>query len=120
MKKFKARNQFEKMKHRSRVRFLLSMAGILVLLVVVVFIENRYTEAISVEKVILVKDAPIENRFSSTDFAVGEGSVTKSVTVYYFYAEDGTCVEVEPGVYHTKNVGETYRGPWKKKSKRLF
>ena len=107
--------QFKKMKRWTKTTMILSVVVFFGLVILIMFAEEKVTDAISVEKVIMTKDSPIENRFSSIDYVWGEGSVTKSITVYYFFAEDGTCVEVEPGVYHTKNPGDTHWGPWQKK-----
>jgi len=63
-----------------------------------------------IERVISEKDAPIENEFSGVDFIFGEGSITKSVTVYYFYSEDGLSVKVDRKTYFSKKVGDVYVG----------
>lgn len=65
-----------------------------------------------IERVISEKDAPIENEFSGVDFIFGEGSITKSVTVYYFYSEDGLSVKVDRKTYFSKKVGDVYVGEW--------
>lgn len=59
-------------------------------------------------KVIKAKDAPIENKFSSGDYFFGEGSVTKSQTVYYFYFKDGSSKEVKRETYFKFDEGEKY------------
>ena len=66
-----------------------------------------------VTKVISSKEAPIENRFSAGDFFFGSGSISKSQTVYYFFAEDGTMVEVDLRTYASKKVGDNYSANWK-------
>ena len=59
-------------------------------------------------KIIASKEAPIENRFSAGDFFFGEGSITKSQTVYYFVSTDGKMVEVDLRTYSTKKIGDSY------------
>jgi len=59
------------------------------------------------KKLVIGKDAPIENRFSSGDIIFGSGSVTKSQTVYYIVGEDGTLCEVDLGVYARIKIGDS-------------
>lgn len=56
-------------------------------------------------KKIIEKSAPNENRFSAGDFVFGKGSVTKTRTVYYLIAEDGTVCEVGLSEYHKTKIG---------------
>jgi len=58
---------------------------------------NKYQE-----KVIIAKDAPIENRY-------GYGSET----VYYFYSSDRKSIEVDRTTYNVYKVGYKYIGKWK-------
>lgn len=65
-------------------------------------------------KVIAAKEAPIENNFSGIDFFFGNGSITKSQTVYYFIAVDGALVSVDLKTYASKKIGDTYSSTnWK-------
>ncbi len=54
------------------------------------------------------KGNDIDNRFSAGDFFFGNGSVTKSETVYFLILEDGNIVEVDRGEYYKYKVGENY------------
>jgi len=75
--------------------------------------EQKAREAVyNAGKVVSAKDAPIENRFSATDYFWGEGSVTKSTTVYYLYSEDGYSLEVDRKVYHQTKIGDRVKGHW--------
>lgn len=64
-------------------------------------------------KTVASKMERIENRFSGTDFMFGEGSITKSKTVYYLVATDGTACEVGMSEYARTKVGEKYSGTWR-------
>lgn len=64
---------------------------------------------INYSKIIADKQAPIENRFSGTDFLFGNGSITKSQTVYYFISTDGKMVEVDLRTYSKYKIGDTYK-----------
>jgi len=64
-------------------------------------------------KIIKTKDAPSENRFSAGDYFFGGGSITKTQTVYYFYAKDGTSVEVDRKIYFQYDEGDSYYGYWR-------
>lgn len=76
--------------------------------------ELRQTEYIAKTKVIAAKEAPIENNFSGIDFFFGNGSITKSQTVYYFIAVDGALVNVDIKTYASKKIGDTYSSTnWK-------
>lgn len=60
-------------------------------------------------KKIIAKQAPIENRVSAWDTLTGDGSIrTKSKTVYYLVADDGTVAEVGLSVYTTTQIGESF------------
>jgi hypothetical protein len=59
-------------------------------------------------KTVSDKVAPIENRLSGTDFFFGNGSVTKSRTVYYLISEDGYRVEVGIQEYSKTKIGDTF------------
>jgi hypothetical protein len=58
-------------------------------------------------KVIIDKTSPNENRFSGTEFIFQGTVVTKTQTVYYLIAEDGTVCEVGLTKYHQSNIGDT-------------
>lgn len=58
--------------------------------------------------IINAKDQPIENRLSGGDFIFGNGSITKSQTIYYFYFENGTSKEVNREEFFKFNVGDKY------------
>lgn len=60
------------------------------------------------EKIIIAKEAPIENRFSGADFLFGSGSITKSETVYYLIAEDATVCEVKVATWAKTKIGSKY------------
>jgi len=57
-------------------------------------------------KVITAKDAPIESR-------IGLFTWNKTKTIYYFYAKDGTWIEVDRATYHQYQVGDRFSGKWK-------
>jgi hypothetical protein len=59
-------------------------------------------------KKIIAKESPIENRFSASDFFFGNGSITKSETVYYLIAEDGTACEVKVGIWAKTKIGDSH------------
>lgn len=59
-------------------------------------------------KVIAAKESPIESRVSAMEIAFGSGSITKSVTVYYLVATDGSITEVDVSTWARTNVGDTY------------
>ena len=61
-----------------------------------------------IEKIIIEKQAPVENRFSGGDFFFGSGSITKSRTVYYLIADDGTVADVGLSDYARQKIGEPY------------
>lgn len=57
------------------------------------------------EKVI-EKQTPIENEFSGADFFFGNGSITKSNTVYYLVLENGTDKKVSRQTFNKTNIGD--------------
>ena len=57
----------------------------------------------------------IENKISMTEIALGNGSVTKSQTVYYLASADGTVCEVGMSDYLRVKVGDMHEGAWKQK-----
>lgn len=63
-------------------------------------------------KVIVNKISSVENRFSGADYIFGQGSVTKSASVYYLAASDGTVCEVGLSQYLVAKEGEKYEGRW--------
>jgi hypothetical protein len=66
-------------------------------------------------KTIVAKESPIENRLSGTEILFGSGSITKSETVYYLIAEDGTIVETDIVTWAKVKIGESYTTRyWKK------
>jgi hypothetical protein len=71
----------------------------------------------AVTKRIAAKDSPVENRVSVLDTATGGGSVrTKSTTVYYLIAEDGTACEVGMSAWHRTKVGDSFTSSgWEEK-----
>ena len=62
-------------------------------------------------KIIIAKENPIENRFSAADFLFGNGSITKSETVYYLVAEDGTVCEVTVSKWAKTKIGDSFLCP---------
>jgi|SRR5712671_2474932 len=59
-------------------------------------------------KVIKGKVSPVENRISGWDTLTGDGGVrTKSTTVYYLIAVDGTRCEVDLGTFYRVELGST-------------
>lgn len=73
--------------------------------------QNRIEQALiksNYTKIIADKQAPIENKFSGVDFLFGEGSITKSQTVYYFISEDNKTVEVSLKEYSKFKIGDKY------------
>ena len=66
-------------------------------------------------KKVMQKLESIENRISMTEMAFGQGSVTKSQTIYYLASEDGTVCEVGMSDYLRVKVGDMYEGAWKQK-----
>ena len=57
-------------------------------------------------KKIIAKADPIENKVSGWDTLTGDGGIrTKSKTVYYLIAEDGTHCEVDMGTWYRVQVG---------------
>jgi hypothetical protein len=63
--------------------------------------------------VVIDKQAPIENRISPLDVLLGS-SITKSMTVYYIIAEDGTICEVDMGTYSKAKISDYLLCNWKK------
>lgn len=59
-------------------------------------------------KDVIAKDNPIENRFSTTDFFLGEGSVTKSQTVFYLYFEGNYFMEVDNSTYNMVKIDSPF------------
>jgi hypothetical protein len=59
-------------------------------------------------KTVIGKESPNENRLSPGDFFFGGGSITKTKTVYYLIAEDGTVCEVGLSAYHKTKIGDNY------------
>lgn len=60
-----------------------------------------------VSKQIIDKQSPIENRVSGAEILFGSGSITKSVTVYYLIASDGTACEVDMTKYSLTKINDT-------------
>lgn len=59
-------------------------------------------------KRVIAKESPVENRFSAWDTFTRGGIHTKTETVYYLIAEDGTAVEVEMGEWVRVKIGDSY------------
>lgn len=60
-------------------------------------------------KKVIGKEAAIENRFSAVDVFFGNGSITKSQTVYYLIASDGSVTEVGMSDYSRTKIGDMYQ-----------
>jgi hypothetical protein len=70
-----------------------------------------------VSKTIIAKEAPVEQRMGLDVFAK-DPFQTKSATIYYLIAEDGTVVEVGLSDYATAHVGQPYsalESKWRRK-----
>jgi len=70
---------------------------------------DKQKRELSYIKIIADKQAPIENRLSGADFLFGNGSITKSQTVYYFISTDGKMVEVDIRTYSKYKIGDSYK-----------
>jgi len=74
----------------------------------------RSTPKITVQtKVISAKDAPIESKFSTGLFLLSGVPHSRTETVYYFYAKDGTSIKVDRATYHQYQVNDEFTGKWK-------
>lgn len=80
------------------------------LLIILVFTScvNQEWVDTSYYKTIKAKDQPIENQFSAGDYFFGNGSITKSQTVYYLYFTDGSSESVSRENYFKFDVGDQY------------
>lgn len=103
--------------------FILFFSGIMVYFIYMAHsspLNDKFTKAYEsatislISKTIIDKQASVENRFSGSDFFFGNGSITKSKTVYYLVAEDGTAAEVGLTDYSRTKVGDKYSSSdWK-------
>lgn len=66
-------------------------------------------------KTVIGKEHPNENRFSAGDFFFGSGSITKTKTIYYLIAEDGTVCEVGLSAYYKTKIGSKYNCNWERR-----
>lgn len=66
-------------------------------------------------KTVIDKISPNENRLSRADLIFGQGSITKTETVYYLVAEDATVCEVGMTNYFKVKIGQKYSCFWMSK-----
>lgn len=57
-------------------------------------------------KIVVAKETPIENRISGVEIFFGEGSISKSQTVYYLIFEDGSSREVLRKRFYQVKIGD--------------
>ncbi len=63
------------------------------------------------DRIVTDKISSMENRFSVTDFALGDGSITKSQSVYYLISNIKKC-EVSMIEFSNVNIGDHYSCDW--------
>lgn len=67
-------------------------------------------------KKIVAKENPIENRVSGVEILFGSGSITKSETIYYLIADDGTSVQTDMGTWTKFKIGDSLTSSaWRRK-----
>ena len=93
--------------------FVVFLIGVIILLIKYDSNSSSQSGYSSTSKIVSEKTTAIENEVSGIEILFGNGSITKSVTVYYLVAEDGTSCKVSMSEWNKSKIGSSYIGYWK-------